>query len=159
MVINYRNASLHDLPALMPLLHALYNHDVGEGLESVVAEMLQDDRYFKLIAEEETNGAIVIAKPHLMDSSNKICGSIIGFFLGSTRLEVDFECRCGIIEEIVVVEKYRGKGIGRELLSKFVDWAKKQHCQGLLVPCGREGFYEKEGFEKYNVPRYWKPLS
>ncbi|OFZ22636.1 MAG: hypothetical protein A2202_05015 [Bdellovibrionales bacterium RIFOXYA1_FULL_36_14] len=134
-----RNAQLDDLEKIMPLLQVLYKNDVGSGLIKVIERCLRDRKYYKAIAFDNDN--------------------VIGFFLGSSRLEVDFESKCGIIEEIIVHNEYQGKGLGKALLDRFEIWAKENGCDDLLVPCGREGFYEKMGFEKYVIKRYWKSLK
>ncbi|HAT72544.1 MAG TPA: hypothetical protein DCS63_06990, partial [Elusimicrobia bacterium] len=72
--------------------------------------------------------------------------------------EVDFECRAGIVEEIVIHPDYRKLGIGRSMLGTFDSWCAAKGAKGVLVPCGRAGFYEKMGFEKLPVTRYWKDL-
>lgn len=44
------------------------------------------------------------------------------------------------------------------MLAEFEKWAAARGAEGILVPCGREGFYEKMGFEMFPVKRYWKEL-
>ena len=137
MEIEYRAPVRSDLPAIMGLMPTLYN-DIGEGLGKVLAEFVEDKNYFKLMAVEKGTGAAA------------------GFMVGCCRLEVDFEARVGIIEEIVVHPDRRKLGIGRTLLAGFEKWAADRGAQGILVPCGREGFYEKMGFEMFPVKRFWK---
>ena len=52
----------------------------------------------------------------------------------------------------------RGLGIGKALLAEFEKWSLARGAQALVVPCGREGFYEKMGFNKGSILRYWKDL-
>lgn len=117
----------------------LYN-EIGEGLAAVLKEFVRDEQYFKLMAVE------------------KGAGTVVGFMVGCCRLEVDFECRAGIVEEIVIHPDYRKQGIGRSMLGAFNEWCAGKGAKGVLVPCGRAGFYEKMGFEKLPVTRYWKDL-
>jgi len=121
----------------MGLMPALYQ-EIGAGLTKVLAEFLEDKNYFKLLAVEKSTGAAA------------------GFMVGCCRLEVDFEARMGIIEEIVVHPDRQKLGIGKALLAEFEKWAVARGAEGILVPCGREGFYEKMGFEMGAVKRYWK---
>lgn len=139
MEIEYKTpdaGSLREILSLMPMLY----RDIGEGLGKVLEEFIKDERYFKLLALEKASGAAA------------------GFMVGCCRLEVDFECRAGIIEEIVIHPDYRKLGIGRHMLGEFDIWCAAKGAKGVLVPCGREGFYEKMGFEKLPVIRYWKEL-
>ncbi|EKD83449.1 MAG: GCN5-related N-acetyltransferase [uncultured bacterium] len=140
MRIEYRNPNSEDLAAVMALMPSLYS-EIGEGLQSVLEEFIKDNHYFKLLA------------------TNKETGVDKGFMVGCCRLEVDFECRAGIIEEIVVSPDRRGLGIGKTMLEIFEAWSKERGAKGILVPCGREGFYEKVGFEMFPVKRYWKDLQ
>lgn len=140
MQIEYKIPGTKDLPAVFGLMPMLYK-DIGEGLAKTLAELIEDRAYFKLLAVEKGSGAVA------------------GFMVGCCRIEVDFECRAGIIEEIVVHPDYRGKGVGRSMLAEFEKWCAARGAQGVLVPCGRAGFYEKMGFEKLPVTRYWKEFS
>lgn len=139
MEIEYRAAVPSDLAAVMGLMPTLYQ-EIGAGLTKVLAEFLEDKNYFKLLGVEKNTG------------------SAAGFMVGCCRLEVDFEARVGIIEEIVVHPERRKLGIGKALLAEFEKWAAARGAEGILVPCGREGFYEKMGFEMFPVKRYWKEL-
>jgi len=136
--INFRRTRLSDIEQLMPLLTELYHGDVGPELIDIVRQFIQNDECYPLIAE--------------------LNNQIIGFFLGTHRLEIDFECRAAIIEAVVVRKGYQGKGIGKRMLDSFMQWAREKGCKGILVPCGRKGFHEKMGFERYDVKRYWKWL-
>lgn len=137
MEIEYKTPGLKNSAEIFGLMPSLYR-DIGEGLAGVLEELVKDDQYFKLLAVEKGTGAAV------------------GFMAGCCRLEVDFECRAGIIEEIVILPAYQKLGIGKAMLAEFENWCAARGAKGVLVPCGREGFYEKIGFEKYTVSRYWK---
>ena len=139
MDIEYRTPSPGDLAAIMGLMPVLYK-EIGPGLERVLAEFIKDAYYFKMMAVEKQTGAAA------------------GFLVGFCRLEVDFECRAGALEEIVVRPDRRGLGIGKTLLAEFEKWAVARGAQGIIVPCGREGFYEKMGFQKCPITRYWRDI-
>ena len=140
MEIEYKTPNLKNMPEIMGIMPLLYN-EIGEGLSKVLEEFVESEAYFKLLAVERGTGAVA------------------GFMVGCCRLEVDFECRAGIIEEIVVLPAYRKLGIGKNMLAEFEKWSVTLGAKGLLVPCGREGFYEKMGFEKGVIKRYWKEFK
>ena len=139
MEIEYKVPGPENLSAVMSLMPALYS-EIGPGLEKVLAEFIEDKYYFKLLAVEKGSGAAA------------------GVLVGCCRLEVDFECRAGVLEEVVVRPDCRGLGIGKALLAEFEKWSLARGAQALVVPCGREGFYEKMGFNKGSILRYWKDL-
>jgi len=57
-----------------------------------------------------------------------------------------------------VKESHRGRGIGRLLFDALAKWAMENACGGILVPGGREGFWEAVGMKRYDVRRYWWTL-
>jgi N-acetylglutamate synthase-like GNAT family acetyltransferase len=139
MEIEYKTPDLKDLQEIIGLMPALYR-EIGAGFTDVLKEFLRDEQYFKIMAVEKGGG------------------KVIGFMVGCCRLEMDFECRAGIIEEIVIHPDHRKLGIGGNMLGIFYKWCAAKGAKGVLVPCGREGFYEKMGFEKHTITRYWKDL-
>lgn len=141
MELRYFTPSLKDQDKIYALLEVLYEGHIDGGLRDVMREFLADGNYFKLAAEDPSSGKLA------------------GFVLGSCRLEVDFECRAGIIEEVVVLPEYRRRGIARKLLGELEAWSREKGAKGLLVPCGRPGLYEAIGFELYTVRRYWKDFK
>lgn len=56
----------------------------------------------------------------------------------------------GIIEDVVISEKYRGRGIGEKLIAMLVEKAKDLNCYKIILSCFPEriSFYEKCGFKK-----------
>ena len=54
----------------------------------------------------------------------------------------------GHIEDIVVDEKYRGKGYGRQLMIRLVEDAKEYNCARCVLDCidNKVEFYKKCGF-------------
>ena len=140
MGIRYITPGPENSAEIIALMPALYR-EIGGGLAGVLEEFIKDGQYFKLLALDKESGAAA------------------GFMVGCCRLEVDFECRAGIIEEIIVLPAYQKLGIGKTMLAEFDKWCAARGAKGVLVPCGRPGFYEKMGFEKLPVVRYWKDLA
>ncbi|PIN74897.1 GNAT family N-acetyltransferase [Candidatus Woesearchaeota archaeon CG10_big_fil_rev_8_21_14_0_10_36_11] len=62
----------------------------------------------------------------------------------------------GIMEYLIVDEKYRGQGIGTELIRLIIDEAKKQGCYKLLSQSRHSrpkvhALYEKFGFKNHGL--------
>lgn len=58
----------------------------------------------------------------------------------------------GYLAEIIVEEKYRGKGYGRNLMEHFMDFCKREKCHKLTLRTSEEHveareFYERFGFQ------------
>jgi len=56
------------------------------------------------------------------------------------------------IEEVVVRNEHRGKGIGEDLIRKIIEVAKEMGCYKVTLSCfpERVAFYERCGFAKEN---------
>lgn len=119
-----------DIPELLKLYQSLipFNTSMAQSVE-IYKEMLRDERYLLLVAKDD----------------NEIVGSALGV------------CCIGLIEPFLVIEDVivkdgnRGKGIGRKLFEALDEFAKGKHCgYAILVSSAfREGahqFYERIGF-------------
>ena len=65
-----------------------------------------------------------------------------------------FGARSGLIEDVVVDEKHRGKGIGKEMMRYAMDLCRQNDCYKACLSSNlkREdahGFYESLGFQKH----------
>jgi predicted N-acetyltransferase YhbS len=57
-----------------------------------------------------------------------------------------------LLADVIVIPEFQGKGIGKEIMNRIMNWIKTNGAKGSLIWLfaaeGREGFYEKFGFEK-----------
>ena len=119
-----------DIPELLDLYEQLLSFDKNvERSKAVYENMLENDNYFLFVVKDE----------------NQIVGSALGV------------CCLGLIEPFLVIEDVivkdgiRGKGIGRKLFNAIDEFAAEKNCAySLLVSSGfRKGahqFYERIGF-------------
>ena len=58
--------------------------------------------------------------------------------------------KSGIIEDVVVKENQRGKGIGKLLVNTLIEKAKKNNCDKIILSSSEKNlkFYQKLGFQK-----------
>jgi ribosomal protein S18 acetylase RimI-like enzyme len=133
--MNYRNANQSDLDNLMELYKQLdpknQYYDKIQAVD-VWNEILKNDSIRYFIAED--NGNIV-----------GTCFIII--ILNITKGVRPF----GIIENVVVDEKYRKKGIGNNIMNLAIEYARSKNCYKVqLMSNSRRieahSFYEKLGF-------------
>ena len=56
----------------------------------------------------------------------------------------------GFIQDVVISEKYRGKGLGKKVVDKLYEVAKENRCYKVILNCNPdvENFYTKLGFTK-----------
>lgn len=59
----------------------------------------------------------------------------------------------GHIEDVVVDDEYRGKGLGKMLIDYGIKYAKDNGCYKIILNCADKNitFYEKCGFKSKNV--------
>ena len=57
------------------------------------------------------------------------------------------------IEDIVVSENYRGKGLGKQIIEYCKDYSKQKNCYKIILNCSNTllNFYEKIGFRNKNL--------
>ena len=56
----------------------------------------------------------------------------------------------GIIEDVAVNKKYRGKGVGKKIVERLILIGKQKNCDKIVLSSSEENskFYEKIGFKK-----------
>jgi GNAT superfamily N-acetyltransferase len=128
MAIQLRTAMKDELPKLIPLFHDLYRGDIGANFLNIVQEYIDSDSHLVAVATVD--------------------GAVIGVLVGSYRLDIDYECRAGFVDAVVVHQDYRNRGIGKRLVEHFAEWAKNRGCTVLQVLNGRRQFFESIGFKE-----------
>jgi N-acetylglutamate synthase-like GNAT family acetyltransferase len=131
MHVELRVATKQDISELMVTLRELYESR-GEGLGANFSDLLEE---------------FVVSDTHLV-MLGLVDGSIAGALVGSYRLDIDYECRAGFIDAIVVRQNQRRRGVGRALVSEFAKWAADRGATALQVLNGRREFFEGIGFEQ-----------
>ncbi len=139
MTVALRTATRDDIDRLMPLFVDLYKGDIGPGFRDVLDEYVCLDAHRVIVAVCE--------------------GCVVGVIAGSYRLDIDYECRAGFIDAVVVHEAHRSQGIGKRLVQDFADWAAGRDCTVLQVMNGRREFFEGLGFKEREVRFHQVPID
>lgn len=139
MTVALRTATKDDLDQLMPLFVDLYKGDIGPGFRDVLDEYVRQDAHRVIVAVCE--------------------GRVVGVIVGSYRMDIDYECRAGFVDAVVVHEAHRGQGIGRQLVGSLADWAAGRGCTVMQVLNGRREFFEGLGFEERPVRFHQVPID
>ena len=130
-----------------------------------------------LYAQLEPNGESTITLPKALEIFRKIesypnyhiyIAMQNGKTLGTFSLAImdnlaHFGARSGLIEDVVVDEKHRRKGIGKEMMQYAIDLCKQSFCYKVSLSSNlqRESahlFYESLGFQKHGFS-YQIPLD
>jgi len=95
----------------------------------------------KLIAENcrsllsEANSYILVAE---------IGGVVVGFVNFTTRKIILHRSLSGLIDELIIAKSYRGKGIGRQLLSSAIEKSRQLGCCEVEVSTEKINIKAKE---------------
>ena len=131
--------NVEDIPHLLELYKDLIPFDMSsEKSLELYKEISTNENYFLAVAKE----------------NNELLGSALGICCKS--LAVPFL----VIEDVIVKEGTRGKGIGRKLMESLDEFAIKNNCAyAILVSSGHlkeaHKFYENVGFAE-NVEGFRK---
>ena len=75
-------------------------------------------------------------------------GNVLGY--ASIHYIKKITRKSGVIEDVVVKENQRGKGIGKLMVKNLIEKAKKNNCDKIILSSSEKNlkFYEKLGFQK-----------
>ncbi|MBR65978.1 MAG: GNAT family N-acetyltransferase [Flavobacteriaceae bacterium] len=90
-----------------------------------------------IFSSDEVDGIVALEK-----------GNVIGY--ASIHYIKKITRKSGIIEDVVVKENLRGKGIGKLLVNNLIEKAKKNNCDKIILSSSEKNlkFYQKLGFQK-----------
>jgi len=131
-----RMAKLSDIKDIYDLICDMENTKFDyEKFEKVFKKYLEDDRFFCFVAEH--------------------CKTVIGCLNLRIEYQLHHTAKIAEILELAVMDKYRSKGVGRELFEKASQIAKDSECLQIEVCCNQlriraHNFYEKQGMSKFH---------
>jgi len=75
--------------------------------------------------------------------------------MGTSTLHIieKVDRRIGLIEDVVVSKKFRGKSVASSIIKKLISISKKEGCYKIILNTDSktESFYEKLGFAQKNI--------
>jgi GNAT superfamily N-acetyltransferase len=138
-------ATHSDIPELVELLRTLFDQEA----EFEPNSQTQRKALSKIILDPKI-GIILVAR-----DDEKILGMINLLFTESTALG----SKVAILEDMVVLPKFRGEGIGSKLIEYTISQAKKEGCKRITLLTDTENtkaqsFYRTKGFVKSKMIPY-----
>lgn len=137
MNIEMRKATLKDIPELDKVMQVISD---GPGDRDKMASLIES------ISQDE--------QKYLLVAIDKESGEILGSLLGIVFEDICGDCRpILLIENVAVLEKFQGLGIGKLMFNEIERWGKEMDCHYEMLVSGmnRVGahkFYEAIGFEQ-----------
>ncbi len=132
------------------LLVELQNHIVNIDKEkyNIITDQYRDLYFNKTMDEiKKFEGKIFLYK-----ESDEIVGLIIGLINNEDTSEYDFKVpKRGRVSELIVSQKIRSKGIGKQLLDRLTQHFEEVGCKAVLIDVfgyneKAISFYEKNGY-------------
>lgn len=141
MNLKFRQATREDLPEIVRMLADDFLGATRERYGSPLPES-----YLKAFEEiqNDKNNELIVAE---MD------GEIIGTFQITFTPSISFQGgKRATVESVRVDEKYRGRGIGKELMKWAIERARKENCVAVQLTTNADRkdahrFYENLGFK------------
>lgn len=117
-MINIRKGKKEDLPSVFKLMRELAIYEDGLDQVSNTVDQMEEDGFgvnpiFGLIVAESDEGEVI--------------GSSIYYYRYST-----WKGKRMYLEDLIVKEKMRGKGVGKLLFDETITIAKKTNCTGMM---------------------------
>lgn len=140
MKLKFRQARLEDLPEIVRMLADDFLGAQRERFEDPLPESYV--KAFEEIAADKNNELIVA------EADGALVGTLQIIFTPSISFQGG---RRATVESVRVDEKYRGRGIGRELMLFAIDRARAENCIAMQLTTNAERadahrFYENLGF-------------
>ncbi len=135
--MNIENATLDDVPVLSRLLDALFN--LEQDFQPNTQRQIQG---MTLLLQHPDRAVIKVARDK---------GQVIGMVSAQLVISTAEGAPSAWVEDMVVLERYRGTGVGRGLLENVLAWAKEKGATRaqLLVDLDNEpalGYYQHLGW-------------
>lgn len=147
MILEYDSKYDEDIKDLLVQLQQ-YLADIDNEGYNIVGDEYREKYFNKTIEDVKKNDGKIL----LYKDNDKIVGLIIGIINNNETERYAFKApRRGRITELVIDKKYRGKGIGKELLLKMKEYLKSNGCEKIMIAVfgyneSAIRFYKKNGF-------------
>ena len=138
MEIEIAQAEHGDLDQLADLLTALFTLE-----KDFCPDREKQLRGLRLILDNPTLGKLFVLRDH---------ARVAGMANALTTISTSEGCRVAVLEDVIVRNGYRGKGLGRRLVEHVLAWARMEGMTRVTLLADRDNkaaldFYRKLGFD------------
>lgn len=151
MELTIKSATIENLKDIQDLNLMLFKKEYEEYDKTLNCEWtfgVDGEDYFRKRISEEDGCALIAV----------INDKVIGYLVGGLNEEDSYRTLpiFAELENMFILDEYRGKGLGSKLYQAFVDWCKLKGVGRLKVVASvknMEGinFYRKNGFKDYDL--------
>lgn len=123
-----RKAKKKDVPQILALIKELAHYEKAKGEVKVTEKELERDGFGNRKIYECFVAASSLSRGRAVET--KSGGEVVGIALYYIKYST-WKGRCIYLDDIIVTEKLRGKGIGKLLFEKVIETAKKMQVRKL----------------------------
>jgi GNAT superfamily N-acetyltransferase len=146
-MIKIVKATVKDLEIIRSLNQELFHYDLQFDDSLNVNWPKKNKKYYGDSIKSNNSCVLLI----------KVDDEVAGYLIGSISQSEDWRVvnKIAELENMLVVEKHRGKGLGSMLIQEFIEWARKKKVQRVRVVASAANektvhAYMKNGFAPYN---------
>ena len=146
--ITIRRANLSDVELIQKLNYKLFELEKENFDSTLILDWPLSEEGKKYFEDLINNEYVIIA---LKDEN------VIGYLAGSINEKGSYELiQYGEINNMLVDDKYRGLGVGKQLINQFKEYCKSKNIINLKVVASAKNknaidFYRKQGFTDFDV--------
>ena len=143
-----RKATLNDLKSIQELNYALFQFEKENFDPTLIVDWPSSEEGKNYFKELINNEYVIVAIEN---------EKIVGYLAGTIPEKGSYELvQYGEINNMIVAEKARGFGIGKQLIDCFKEYCKEKNIHHLKVVASAKNqvaidFYKKQGFEDFNI--------
>ena len=140
-----RKASLKDLEEIKKLNQELFYHDLNFDNTLDVKWPDKNKNYYKKRITNKDSLALVV------ESEKKIIGYLFGAITDAQNYRTIK--KIAELENMLILQEHRGKGIGKRLIKEFIGWAKSKKRKRIKVIASAQNqqaiaVYKNSGFSE-----------
>ena len=137
-MMKIRQAAAADLPALVNLLAILFSIEEDFAADAARQEM----GLRRLLDNDNSRAAVLVAEEK---------GQVVGMCTGQLLVSTAEGGLSALVEDVVLLPEWRGRGTGRQLMRAIADWAIQQGATRVQLLADRNNssalaFYRKIGY-------------
>lgn len=146
--ITIRRANLSDVELIQKLNYKLFELEKENFDSTLILDWPLSEEGKKYFEDLINNEYVIIA----LKGEN-----VIGYLAGSINEKGSYELiQYGEINNMLVDDKYRGLGVGKQLINQFKEYCKSKNIINLKVVASAKNknaidFYRKQGFTDFDV--------
>ena len=146
--ITIRCASLNDVELIQKLNYKLFELEKENFDSTLILDWPLSEEGKKYFQDLINNEYVIIALKG---------EDVVGYLAGSINEKGSYELiQYGEINNMLVDDKYRGLGAGKQLINKFKEYCKSKNITNLKVVASAKNknaieFYRKQGFNDFDI--------